>query len=181
MARRPAGPAAEDASQTEEPPLQRQGQAAVQALGPNLFLSPEQVVRRALQLACAQPEDLVCVAGPDGLQAMVSLCRAGFERVECARQATCAGADERCDALLIVGPAGPDELAETVRRTARLVRDDGALVVQSTGRASEAAVARALRDAGLEPSFTLVDRGCGRMVMHRVRRPAARLDGKAVA
>jgi len=100
----------------------------MRAFGPHLFLSPEQVVQRALSLAHVRPTDLVTVAGPDGLAAMISLCRAGYERVECARQATCAGADEACELLLIVGPMAQDALAETARRTARLLRDDGVLI-----------------------------------------------------
>src|SRR5580704_687565 len=105
----------------------------MRANGANLFLSPDQVVQRALFLSPVRKEDLISVAGPDGLAAMISLCRAGYERVECARQATCAGADEACELLLIVGPMAADELAETIRRTARLLRDDGVLVAQLSG------------------------------------------------
>jgi hypothetical protein len=144
----------------------------MRAHGAHLFLSPDQVVERALFLSSARKEDLISVAGPDGLAAMVSLCRAGYERVECARQATCAGADEACDLLLIVGPMEADELAAMIRRTARLLRDDGVLVAQLAGAAQEAVVHPALVAGGLESRFTLVDRSAGRLVMHRVRRVA---------
>ena len=144
----------------------------MRAHGAHLFLSPDQVVRRALFLSSAQKQDLISVAGPDGLAAMVSLCRAGYERVECARQATCAGADEACDLLLIVGPMEVDELAETIRRTARLLRDGGVLVAQLAGAAQEAVVRPALAAGGLESQFTLVDRSAGRLVMHTARRAA---------
>jgi hypothetical protein len=142
----------------------------MRANGANLFLSPDQVVQRALFLASVRKQDLISVAGPDGLAAMVSLCRAGYERVECARRATCAGADEACDLLLIVGPMEADELAETIRRTVRLLRNDGALVMQLAGPAQEAVVRPALASGGLASQFTLVDRSSGRLVMHTVRR-----------
>src|SRR5271154_1310005 len=102
----------------------------MRANGAHIFLSPEQVVQRALFLSSVQKRDLISVAGPDGLAAMISLCRAGYEHVECARQATCAGADEPCDLLLIVGAMGAEDLAETIRRTARLLRDGGMLIAQ---------------------------------------------------
>ena len=145
----------------------------MRASGPNIFLSPEQVVQRALQLAPVARDHLISVAGPDGLDAMVSLCRAGYERVECARQATCAGADEAIDILLIVGSMTPVALGETVRRTGRLLRDGGILVAQLTGPADEAAVLPALAALGLAPSFSLIDRSAGRLVMHTLRRAAA--------
>jgi hypothetical protein len=144
----------------------------MRAQGAHLFLSPDQVVQRALFLSSAQRQDLISVAGPDGLAAMVSLCRAGYERVECARQATCSGADEACDLLLIVGPMGAEELADTVRRTARMLREDGVLVAQLAGAAQEAIVRPALAAEGLQSQFTLVDRSAGRLVMHTVRRAA---------
>ena len=145
----------------------------MRAIGAHLFLSPEQVVQRALFLASAHKDELVSVAGPDGLAAMVSLCRAGFERVECARQATCAGADEASDLLLIVGPMTPDELAATIRRTARLLRDSGLLIAQLTAPGDDAVVCAALATLGLEAPFSLTDRSAGRLVMHTVRRAAA--------
>jgi hypothetical protein len=144
----------------------------MRAIGAHLFLSPEQVVQRALLLSSAHKQDLISVAGPDGLDAMVSLCRAGYERVECARQATCAGADEACDLLLIVGPMNAEELGDTIRRTARLLRDGGVLIAQLSGSAEGAVVRPALAARGLDARFTLVDRSAGRLVMHIVTRAA---------
>ena len=144
----------------------------MRAIGAHIVLSPEQVVQRALFLAGAHKDDLVSVAGPDGLAAMVSLCRAGFERVECARQATCAGADEGPDLLLIVGSLTPDDLAATVRRTARMLRDGGVLIAQLTAAGDDAVVRAALATLGLRASFSLTDRSAGRLVMHTVRRAA---------
>jgi hypothetical protein len=93
--------------------------------------------------------------------------------VECARQATCNGADEAADLLFVVGPMTPEELGGTVRRTARLLRDDGVLIAQLSAAGDDAVLRAALTRAGLEATFTLTDRTAGRLVMHRVRRVAA--------
>jgi hypothetical protein len=146
--------------------------APTRAIGPHIFLSPEQVVQRALYLAQVHKEDLISVAGPDGLAALLTLCREGYERAECVRQATCAGADEACDLLLVVGPMDAPALADTLRRTARLVRDEGLLIVQLADADAEAAIRPALAAAGFETGFSLIDRSAGRLVMHRLRRVA---------
>jgi hypothetical protein len=167
-----------DVDRADEPPPARAanpaatGRSAPRAIGPHLFLSPEQVVQRALFLSSAHKEDPISVAGPDGLAAMLTLCREGYEQVECVRQATCAGADEARDLLLIVGPTSAQELAETVKRTARLLRDDGVLIAQTSGAAEEASILPALAAAGLETQFSVIDRSAGRLVMHRVRHAA---------
>ena len=90
---------------------------------------PPQPWRRLASLAGARPGHAVCVAGPHSLDAMVALCRDGYERVECARQATCACADETCDVLLIDGDCDPDALAQLIFKTARLVRDGGVAAI----------------------------------------------------
>ncbi len=160
---------------SDDPDPARPGPTPVRALGPHVFLSPEQVVERALFLARAGKDELIDVAGPDGLAAMVSLCRAGYARVELARQATCGGADEAGDVLLIVGPMSAEALAATIVRTTRLLRDDGALIVQLADAGAESAVGPALTRAGFEATFTLVDRAAGRLVLHRLRRRALAL------
>ncbi len=142
----------------------------------HIFPSPEQVVRRALALSPAHHEDLIGVAGPDGLDAMVSLCRAGYERVECARQATCNGFDEAADMLFVVGPMTPEELGDTVHAARpAYMRDDGVLIAQLSAAGQPSAVLRAaLTRAGLRatlhPHWTAPP---ARLVMHRVRRVAA--------
>jgi hypothetical protein len=139
-------------------------------LGANTFVSPGQVVERAIRLAAAHIDDQVSVAEPDGLTTMVSLCREGFDSVECARRATCAGADEESDVLLIVGAMTGVEVADTVRRTARLVRDGGRLVVQLARTADAAGVRDALASMRLDITSTIIDRSCGRLVAYTLRR-----------
>jgi|HubBroStandDraft_1064217.scaffolds.fasta_scaffold149433_1 hypothetical protein len=171
MSPSPAPEEPRDASdRPNDPPLVEPG--SLRAIGPHFFLSPGQVVSRALRLSGAHKDELIDVAGPDGLAAMITLCREGYERVEFARQATCCGADEQGDLLLIAGPLSAAALADTIRRTARLLRDGGRLVVQLSGAEAEAVVRTALLAAGFETGFSVVDRSAGRLVMHEVHRRA---------
>ena len=140
--------------------------------GANILASPAQLAARAAALTGAHPEDQISVAGPDGLEAMVALCRLGFDKVECARAATCRGADEASDLLLIAGPMTGAELAQTVARTARLLREDGALAIQVSDAGDEAAARAVLASLGLEATATLTDRACGRLAVFTVRRRA---------
>jgi hypothetical protein len=174
-----------DVVPADEPPLgggdrtSREARSRVRAIGPQIFLSPEQVVQRARRLAAADTGDLVAVAGPDGLRAMVSLCRAGFDRVECAKQATCAGADEACDLLLIVGPMTAEALTDTIRRTGRLLRDGGRLIVQLADGEAQRVIAPALASVGLGAGGAVMDHAGGRLVMHTVAHAAAALRRSA--
>jgi len=145
----------------------------MRTFGANVFASPNQVVKRAIFLSTACVGDRVSVAGPDGLAAMVALCREGFDRVECARQATCGGADDVSDVMLIVGPMDSEDLTATVRRTARLLRDGGRLVVQLMRAGDDPKVRAVLASMGVTVTATLIDRSCGRLATYTVRRPAA--------
>ncbi|MGA0601891.1 hypothetical protein ACO2Q3_14385 [Caulobacter sp. KR2-114] len=142
----------------------------MRSFGASILASPTQVVERAIALSAAHPTDLVSVAGPDGLAAMVALLRAGFERVECARQATCRGADEASDVLLIVGALSATELAALVARTARLLKDGGTLVVQLDRPAVDAPLRAALAATGFVAGPPVIDRACGCLAVRQVRR-----------
>ena len=138
--------------------------------GANILASPAQVAARAAALTGAHPDDQISVAGPDGLEAMVALCRLGFDKVECARAATCRGADETSDLLLIAGPMTSAELAQTLTRTLRLLREGGSLVAQMSSPGDEAAVRGVLAGLGYVPASMLIDRACGRLAVFAVRR-----------
>ena len=141
--------------------------------GANVFASPEQIVRKSLSLAHADRQCLVSVAGPDSLAAMISLCRDGFDHVECARQATCSSADEMSDVLLIAGRQSAAELGEVVRRTCRLLRDGGVLVAQLEQPADDAVIRAALGERGLWLGGSLFDLNAGCLVSHRIHWPAS--------
>jgi len=150
----------------------------MRAFGASLIVSPAQVVDRAIALAVAHRDDIVAVAGPDGLTALVALCRQGFERVECARQRTCRGAEELCDVLIVAGRQDPAELSACLTRNAGLLREDGVLVVQLGRSQDDVVVREALARLGLEAASTVIDRASGCLVIHRVRhRQALRAVG----
>ena len=144
--------------------------AQVRARGPNVFVSPEQIVQKSVILAKADKGQHISVAGPDSLDAMIALCRAGFDHVECARQATCACADEVSDVLLILGRQSPQALAAVLARTCRLLRDGGVLVVQLERPADAAVIRPSLEGAGRQVGSTVLDLASGCLVSHTVDR-----------
>jgi len=154
--------------------------AQVRAGGPNLFVSPEQIVQKSVILARADRAQHISVAGPDSLEAMIALCRAGFDHVECARQATCACADEVSDVLLILGRQPPGDLAALISRTLRLLRDGGVLVVQVERPGDAAAIPQVVGENSMQVDSTVLDLGAGFLVSHTVRRrrvaPAAEVS-----
>jgi|HubBroStandDraft_3_1064219.scaffolds.fasta_scaffold48731_1 hypothetical protein len=137
----------------------------------DVLASPGQLVDRAIELSIAHPGDGVCVAGPHGLAAMVALIERDFERVECAHHATCAGADETCDVLMMVGPMTAQDLATTVRRTVPMLRDGGVLLTQLGRPGDGAAVRNALAALRYSVAGVLIDRGEGRLVAYTLKRP----------
>lgn len=143
-------------------------------LGANLFASPEQIVRKSLSLSNADRGGSISVAGPDSLAAMVSLCRDGFDHVECARQATSACADEASDLLLVTGLMSPEALSAVLHRTCRLLRDGGVLVVQLRYPRDDEAVRAALDATGMRIASTVFDLSAGCLVSHTVERAAER-------
>jgi hypothetical protein len=128
----------------------------------------DQVVRRAVFLARVHPSQSVSVAGPDGLEAMLALCAAGFDAVTCARQAI--GAAQGGDALLIAGPMTRDDLAATLGRTLRLVRAGGVLVVQLAHPADDAVVRATLAAQGMTIAESRFDVAVDWLATHRIDR-----------
>lgn len=145
----------------------------IHALGPTVFASPEQIVQRSVCLAGADRRRRVSVAGPDSLAAMISLCRDGFDQVECARQATCSSADEASDVLLVAGRMSTAELAGVLERTCRLLRDGGVLVVQLARPGDDRIVRAVLKARGVRIASSLFDLSAGCLVSHTVERSAA--------
>ncbi|MDR3506471.1 MAG: hypothetical protein P4L64_01090 [Caulobacteraceae bacterium] len=129
---------------------------------------PDPPLRRLLRLMGARPDQTISVAGPDALDLMISLCRAGYERVECARQATCAGADETSDLLILTGPA--EALGGLAARTAPLLRDGGVLAAWLTSVEDDPPIRGALLVHGMEIITSALDIMGGLAVAHRVRR-----------
>jgi len=114
----------------------------------------------------------VAVAGPGSLDIMVDLCRAGWERVECALQATCGGADETSDLLILTGP--PESLGRLTALTAKLLKDGGVLVAKLDHAEDDVSIRAALLAKGMSVLQTTLDTRGGPAVAHRVARLGAR-------
>ncbi|HEY2050566.1 MAG TPA: hypothetical protein VGH03_14580 [Caulobacteraceae bacterium] len=123
-----------------------------------------------LKLLGVGPGQAVGVAGPGSLEIMVALCRAGWARVECALQATCAGADETSDLLILTGP--PERLGALTAKTARLLRDGGVLLAFLDHPEDDAPIRAALLGKGLSVTASVLDSRTGCVIAHRVERPA---------
>ncbi len=152
------------------------------ALGPKLVVSADEIavsaddiVRRSIDLAHADRGQRVSVAGPESLAALISLCREGFDHVECARRSTCPCADEASDLLLIAGLLPAADLADLLRRTCRLLRDGGTLIVQLQRSADDAAVRSALAAAGVVTTSSRIDGRAACLAVHTVARAALAL------
>jgi hypothetical protein len=123
-----------------------------------------------LHLLGVNPGQSVGVAGPGSLDIMVSLCRAGWERVECALQATCAGADETSDLLILTGP--PESLGALAAKTVKLLRDGGVLVATLTRAEDDVSIRAALLAKGMTILQTTLGVAGGLVVAHRIARAA---------
>ena len=126
--------------------------------------------QRMLRLAGAGPEAAVCTAGRANVELMVRLCQAGYPRVECLRQATCTCADGGMDVLLIAGATATESLVVVLLRTARVLREGGAVVLKLQDIDDDCAVQAALASLGLEVASTVFDLAEGVFVAHTVRR-----------
>jgi hypothetical protein len=135
----------------------------------------EDISRRVVNLSRATSEDLVSVAGPCALDLLSLLCRDNFERVQCARQATCGAADDASDVLILAGCVSASGLAEQLQRTMRLLRDGGVLAVQLGDLDDDIVLQRWLENHGFEVGSTVFDLSHEVLVAHTVyRRPALR-------
>ena len=140
--------------------------ALVQAKTPR----PHPLVERMVRLAGARRDRSVSVTGPASLPAMIALCQMGFERVECARAATCGGADERSEVLLVSGPCAGEELAAIVGRTVRLLADGGVMVVHEASLDDDVEIERRLSQLGFDVDWKVHDLAGGALCAWRLHR-----------
>jgi hypothetical protein len=125
-------------------------------------------LQRLVRLTGVRPDQAICVAGPGSLDVMASLCRDGFDRVECARQATCAGADEISDLLILT--EAPDRLGALCARTAPLLRNGGVVAAWLSRIEDDPPIRTALLAHGMEITTSTLDIAGGLIAMHRVWR-----------
>lgn len=98
--------------------------------------SYDQPLDRMLDLAQITPLCAVAVAGPEAAEAMCGLWRRGYERVECARRATCPAADEQCDLLMVAGCDRAEAAGRIVRDTRAMLTACGQVIIDA-GRMSD--------------------------------------------
>ena len=134
-----------------------------------------------MTIAHANRLQRIGVAGPDSLAAMISLCKAGFENVECAKQATRGGGHEAADLLLLVGRMSGRVRADVLARTCRLLRKGGIVAVQLERASDDAGVRATLRAAGMGIESTVFDLPGGCLVAHAVERGIAQEQGRRQA
>ncbi len=132
-----------------------------------------ELFKRLIQLSRANKEGLVSVAGPKGIEALSVLCREDFQRVQCAREATCGGADDASDALIFAGVLKGKELISQVQRTLRLLRDDGVLALQLDQLDDDCDLQNCLQASGFEVNSAVFDLSHEVLVAHHVSRRAA--------
>lgn len=126
-----------------------------------------------LELAGLCKRDLILVAGPGALPAMLWLCRHGYEKaMHLGRRSPRCGA-EAADALFVPHLAGPDGLA-SILPAAGCVREEGVLILR-TG-ASAAVGPAELLAAGWGLQRRLTENGHAVLVAHR---PAAQARRRA--
>ncbi len=135
----------------------------------------EDAARRLVTLSRAACGDRISVAGPCALDVLTHLCRDDFERVQCAREATCSAADDASDILIVAGVVRAKALPEQLQRTLRLLRNGGVLAVQLDQLDDDIVLQRWLDDHGFEVASTVFDLSHEVLVAHTVcRRPALR-------
>lgn len=130
---------------------------------------------KLLRLAGARRESAVCTAGKDNVELMVQLCRQGFSRVECLRQATCSCADGGVDLLLIPGGTATEAITSILARTIRVLREGGTVALKLSDVDDDCAVLAALSALGLESASTVFDLSDGVLVSHTIRHATAAL------
>lgn len=132
------------------------------------FDDPSAPLQRLLRLCGVPAGQTISVAGAGSLEVMIALCRAGYDRVECARRATCAGADETSHLLILTGQ--PETLGGLAARTLPLLRDGGVVGAWLERIEDDSAIRGALLVRGMEVITSQFDMAGGLAVAHRVRR-----------
>ena len=131
---------------------------------------PCPTLHRLLRLAGATSEQRICVAGPRGLAAMLSLCRLGFTQACRLSGETCPGADDACDVLLVTGPMTRDAFVATLRHALPRLRDGGVLAAHESGLEDDAAIQEALSSIGRCAGWRVHDMAESCLVALEVRR-----------
>ena len=139
----------------------------------DLPLRPCPTLHRLLRLAGAKPSDRICVAGPQGLAAMLSLCHMGFAEACCLGREACPGGETPCDVLLVTGPMTPDALVATLSHALPRLKDGGVLAAHEGGLDDDALIQKTLAAAGRSAGWRVHDMAGSCLVALEVTRNRA--------
>jgi hypothetical protein len=134
---------------------------------------PCPTLHRLLRLAGAKPADRVCVAGPQGLAALLSLCHMGFSQACCFRGEACPCGDGPCDVLLLTGPMDRDAFTSTLAHALPRLKDGGVLAAHEAGLEDDALILQALQAAGRTAGWRVHDMAGSCLVALEVARAPA--------
>ena len=134
---------------------------------------PCPTLERMLALGRVRPTQSVAVAGAASLAVLIGLCRKGFSRACCAREAAGSGAVGEIDVLLLTGPCADEALANMVARTARLLGERGVVVAHELSLDADGPLERALLAAGLVVEWAVHDLSGPCLVAFGVHRAGA--------
>jgi hypothetical protein len=118
---------------------------------------PCPTLRRLLRLAGARPQHRVCVTGPQGLAALLSLSNMGFSEACCLRRDACACDDGPCDILLLTGPMDRETFVATLGRALPRLRDGGVLAAHEGALEDDALILQVLEAAGRTAGWRVHD------------------------
>ena len=116
----------------------------------------------------------MAVVGARGLDALVVLCREGFQHVTCCCSGAPGACGERSGVLLVAGPLADVALAAALHAAAPALAQEASVVVELAGDAQREVVERALTGAGFEVRAEAGDRSAPELARFRIVR-AARL------
>jgi hypothetical protein len=138
---------------------------------------PCPTLRRLLRLAGARPQDKVCVTGPQGLAALLSLCHLGFAQACCLDGGACACSDMPCDVLLVTGPLDGEALSAALAHALPRLKDGGVLAVHEADLEDDRVILQALKASGRLAGWRVHDMAGGgclvALEVRRARRPQA--------
>ena len=146
---------------------------SVHSLQPPASTAAENVLVQALRQAGLCEHDLIHVAGPGALPAMLWLCRRGFERAQsiCLHSPSCGA--EAADALLIPHLSLVEDLPRLLQG-APAVREGGVLIVRAGARCGPAGIFASLAQPfGFDLEQHVVDKGHALYVARRLPRAKA--------
>ncbi len=118
---------------------------------------PCPALHRLLRLAGARTSDKVCVAGPQGLAVLLSLCRLGFAEACCVRPQGRPSGERAFDLLLVTGPMDRDAFARALAHALPQLKDGGVLAAHESGLEDDQVILAAIQASGRSAGWRVHD------------------------